>query len=150
MNTTVRRRPVRRSFDPFWTNVFDDLFNTTLGDVVRGSDRKTVPATNIYEQDDQFVIELAVPGIPKDQITISVEEDVLTISAKKAESSDEAAKPNYRLREFDYSAFSKTYRLSEVVDTEKIDARAENGILTIVLSKKEEAKPLPAKTVEIK
>lgn len=122
---------------PYWSDLFNDLFEN----VVTTPDlrRSTVPNVNIIENDDNFRLELAAPGLKKEDFKISLDNEMLTISTeKKSENTEKNEK--YTRKEFSYSSFLRSFTLPEVVDAEKIKANYENGIMTLELPKKEEAK----------
>ncbi len=141
---TVSNKPV---------NVFDNFFNDFLRDdfpvSFRNGALQKSPAVNIAEMDDSYRIEVAAPGLDKGDFEVKVDQDLLTISAKK-ETKSEGNDEKYTRREFSYFEFTRNFHLPETVDAEGITANYENGILHITLAKKEEAKPAPVKTVEIK
>jgi len=97
------------------------------------------PAANIIENDKDFSIELAVPGMKKDDFKVNLENDILTISVEKEEMNEKEDK-NFTRREFRFDSFSRSFSLPEVVDQEKIKADYKNGVLSLVLPKSEEAK----------
>ena len=99
----------------------------------------TVPAVNITENSDRFVLEMAAPGLKKSDFHINVEKDVLTISSEQKEEKEEKD-DNYARKEFYYNSFSRSFNLPETIDVENIKADYKNGILNLVLPKKEEAK----------
>jgi len=100
------------------------------------------PATNISEDKDAFHLEMAVPGFSKEDFKINLEKDVLTISSEmeQAEKKDENTEMNYRMREFGHRNFCRSFKLSEEINKEEIRAEYVNGILKIMLPKKEEVK----------
>lgn len=108
----------------------------------------TSPAVNILESADGFELQLTAPGFEKSAFKIQVENGLLTISAEKSASSEPVADEKWHRREFRTASFSRSFRLPESVDSEKMEARFEQGILTVSLVKKEEAKPV-IKTVEV-
>lgn len=110
---------------------------------------KNRPAVNILETNDNFQIELAAPGIRKEDIKIDVDKDVLKISATKTTEKKEGEEKKYTLREFNFSTFERTFTLPETIDNQAINAKFENGILVLTLAKKEEAKPVPPRTIAI-
>jgi HSP20 family protein len=122
-------------FNPGFSSLFDslektnNLFNDSHGDV---------PSVNIQDNEKDFVIEVAAPGVKKDEFNIKVENNVLSISREVKENKEEK-KDNYTRREFVYSSFNRTFTLPKVVDVDKIDADYNQGILSITLPKKEEA-----------
>lgn len=139
-------------------NSFDQLFNEFFGKPVTTSAQKCAPKTtnktnvkrpaiNILETDDNFKIELAAPGFSKKDFTLNVENDLLTISGKREIENKEGEK--YTRREFNFSELKRSFQLPETVNQEDIKATFKNGVLAVVLAKKEEAKPIPAKTIEV-
>ena len=124
------------ALNPLFTDVFDSILNDKY---FGGSSVSKSPAVNIAETENQFHIELAAPGLKKEDFKISLEKNLLSVSAeKKAENVDETKK--YSKREYSYSAFSRTFTLPETVDHANIVAEYTDGILNITVAKKEEAK----------
>ncbi len=118
--------------NPFLNDVFDTILH---GDklVTR------VPAVNIAETENEFHIELAVPGLKKEDFKISLEKNILSVSAeKKAENVEEGTK--ITKREFNYTSFVRSFTLPESVDHSKIDAEYTDGILKLNVAKREDAK----------
>ncbi len=95
-----------------------------------------IPAANVIEKDNLFEIELAAPGLKKNDFKISVENGVLTIMAEKEEEK-EVKENNFTRREFSYENFTRSFNLPENVNEEKVDAHYENGILQLKIAKKE-------------
>jgi HSP20 family protein len=120
---------------PTFTDLIENLERNFLGRV----DEYTgdVPAVNIKEENDKFVLEMAAPGMKKDDFQINLDNYQLTISSEKKEEKKEK-EDNYTRREFLYSSFSRSFTLPKSIDIEKIKADYKNGILNIVLPKKEE------------
>ncbi len=87
--------------------------------------------TNIRKFNDHYLIDMAVPGRSKAEFSISLEDDIITISYEKKETEHDANAPKYLHREFDNSSFSRNFRLPEIVDKESISARYEDGILSV-------------------
>ncbi|QXV64231.1 Hsp20/alpha crystallin family protein [Mucilaginibacter sp. 21P] len=121
-------------------NNFSDAFETLFNDSFIADRLVTrVPAVNIAENDSEFHIELAVPGLKKEDFKISLDKNVLSISAeKKSETTDEAKK--YSKREYSYSSFVRSFTLPETVDYSKIEADYTDGILKLTVAKREDAK----------
>ncbi|MGD9928524.1 MAG: Hsp20/alpha crystallin family protein [Mangrovibacterium sp.] len=123
-------------------NAVDRLLNDLFAQEYR-SDRYAKkelswqPATNLFEDEKSVQIELLVPGFEKEQVTISVEKDLLVIKGEVAEQEGQTAK--YARVEFKPQNFEKKFKLSEKLDDDKIEAAFKNGILKVVVSKKEEA-----------
>jgi HSP20 family protein len=109
---------------------------------------KGIPAVNTKETDSGFEIELAAPGMSKEDFNVSLENGVLTISSEKNTSTNEE-NDGYVLREFGYSSFSRSFTLPENVSEEDIKAKYENGILRLELPKIEKAKKKSPKLIEI-
>lgn len=109
----------------------------------------TVPAVNVKETENEYMIEVAAPGMNKNDFHVHLDNNELTISSeKKVEKNDE--KENYKRREFSYQSFQRTFTLPEnLVNSEKIAAKYNDGILSLVVPKKEEAKPKPAREIKI-
>ena len=131
--------------------LFPSLFNDLMGsDWFGGTERwnTAAPAVNIKDTEKSFELELAVPGVKKDDFTIEVDHDVLTISSEVTRENEESQE-QYTRREFSYAAFKRAFTLPETVDSTKIDARYENGILTLTLPKKQEALPNPKRVIAI-
>jgi HSP20 family protein len=116
-------------FQNFFDNDFVDLFNR------KGLD----PAANILEHPDSFELDLAAPGLKKDDFKIHLENNILTISSEVQDEKEEEAK-NYTRKEFHYSSFSRSFTLPRIVELDKIKADYENGILKVMLPKKDEAR----------
>ncbi|HEY0897944.1 MAG TPA: Hsp20/alpha crystallin family protein [Sphingobacteriaceae bacterium] len=130
---------------PWVNDVFDTFFNDSFV-----SDRMVsrVPAVNIAETEGNYQIELAAPGLKKEDFKINVDKNTLSISVeKKTEAVQENKK--FNRREFSYSSFVRTFSLPDTIDYSGIDARYTDGILTIELAKKEEAK-IQTREIEVK
>ncbi|MFO8053699.1 MAG: Hsp20/alpha crystallin family protein [Bacteroidales bacterium] len=138
---------------PSMPGLFERFFNDDLMDFnlsnFAGSD-SNIPAVNVKENDNEYQIEVAAPGLKKDDFRISVENDRLTISSEKEDEKKEKDDENFTRREFRYQSFQRSFHLPEnMVDTEKIKANYNNGILSIKVPKREEAKPKPAREIKI-
>lgn len=135
---------------PSWSNWIDDIFNRDLPSVFTSNFNTgiSLPKVNIMETADAFIVEMAVPGLKKSDFHLNLENQVLSISTELKEE-NEHEEENYTRREFGYSSFRRTYTLPESINEDKIDARYKDGILSIHLPKKEEAKQKPARTIKI-
>ncbi|QLE02296.1 Hsp20/alpha crystallin family protein [Galbibacter sp. BG1] len=111
----------------------------------------SVPAVNIKEADHEFSLELAAPGMKKDDFNVEVDKNILTISAEVKKENEEKEDGNgvYSRREFSYNSFKRVFTLPESVDSDKINASYEDGVLILALPKKEEALPKPKRLIEI-
>lgn len=138
----IRKQP------PFFPSLIDDFINTDWNLKVP-SFSSTVPAVNIKELDSQFEIELAVPGMNKDDFEIEVEDGVLSISSTQEEEQVNE-KGKFTRREFSYSSFRRSFTLPDSVDSTKIDATYKEGVLLVLLPKHKEAQPQPKKLIKIR
>ena len=133
-----------RSFD----NFFDSFFNNNLTDIIGSDNNVSQPSVNVIETDDEYRIEVAAPGLGKEDFDVNIDDNSLTISAEVKNEETETT-DKYTRREFNYSAFKRSFNLPDKVDAEQITAGYENGVLTLNLPKREEAKPQPARKIEI-
>lgn len=108
----------------------------------------SLPAVNILKQENGFELQIAIPGLNKDQIELQLDENVLTISSKKNEENIES-QGNYTRREFNFSSFKRSFTLPDTLDQEQIKATHENGILTIQLPYKPAEEPKTKKIIAI-
>ena len=107
-----------------------------------------VPEANIIENHKDYKIELAAPGLKREDFKVEVQDGVLSISSEKKEEKKEDGK-NYRRREFSYNSFCRSFTLPENLVTDKIDAKYENGVLRLSLPKKEVTISKPAKQIKV-
>jgi HSP20 family protein len=137
---------IPRSF--FGRDLIQDLFDDDMG-INYGSIGTSLPAVNISETDNELVIEVAAPGMRKQDLKLEINDNQLRISYGR-ESKNENNEGNHWRREFNFDSFERTFSLPAIVESEKISAGYTDGILKISIPKKEEAKKKPAKTIEIK
>ncbi len=140
------------SFSRFWDDY--DLFNRNLtnwGPSNYSDVDTTLPAVNIKETKDSYEVEMAAPGMKKEDFKIELDRNILTISSEKTEEHEENGEDEkYSRKEFSYQSFQRSFNLpKEVVDEEKIKAEYKNGVLHLVIPKKEEAKQKPPRKIEI-
>ena len=134
---------------PSTSNWLDDIFNRDLPSVFTSNfNTGVLPKVNIKETADNYVVEMAVPGLKKSDFKLDLDHHLLSISTEKKETHEEQQE-NYTRKEFGYSAFKRTFTLPETVDDDKISANYQDGILNILLPKKEEAKQKPARQIKI-
>ncbi len=133
----------------FWDNLFTrDLMD--WGSSNFSSTNTTLPALNVKETDDAFEIEVAAPGMNKNDFKVNLENNLLTITSEKKEEKEEEEKGRFTRREFSYQSFQRSFTVPEtVVEGDKITAKYCEGILCITLPKKEEVKPKPAREISI-
>ena len=132
---------------PTFRNWMDD-FMGTVDNSINNWNKGNVPAVNIAENDDNFQIEFAAPGLTKVDFKINLDNDILTVKSEK-EGEGEESKTNYTRKEFNFSSFQRTFTLPDSADGEKIKAEYKDGILSIEIPKKEEAKAKPIRDIEI-
>jgi HSP20 family protein len=122
----------------------DNFFNNNwLNFWITGS---TAPAVNIVETEDDFQLEVAAPGMRRKDFHVTLDNDMLTISSEKK---DEAQDEAYSHREFSYASFERKFYLPNTVEADQIKAKYQDGILRLVIPKKEEAKRKPARQIAI-
>ncbi len=124
------------NFIPGFTNLIDEVFGSETMDTVKRNLMSQVPLANINESDVSHTIELAVPGLKKEDIKIELKENRLTISADVKKEANKENTKNVR-KEFSYHSFKRSFNLPKLVDIEKIEAKNENGLLTVIIPKKE-------------
>ncbi|MDF2515331.1 MAG: heat-shock protein [Sphingobacterium sp.] len=134
-------------FSPMFDNFNRELLNWDNRNY--SSTSTTVPAVNIKENGDTFEVEVAAPGMAKEDFKVSLDGNLLTISSAKEEKNEEQT-DNYTRREFSYQSFQRSFELQkDVVDQDNIQARYENGMLRLTIPKKEEAKQKEPRLIEI-
>ena len=121
-----------------------DLFNDFFG----WNRELTLPSVNIAESNNGYLIEVAAPGLSKEDFKIDVEDHVLTISSKKEEKKEDKG-DSYIRREFNYSTFSRSFTLPEWVNEDKISASEKNGVLSIEIPRKDESKSRAPRSIRI-
>lgn len=130
-----RNRELFPNIPSFFENAgWDDDFLSTVWN------NRKMPAVNISENKDNFLVEVAAPGMEKKDFHVSVEDGMLTISAEKEEKKTEKKK-NYRRQEYSFESFERCFRLPENVKTEEVEAKYDNGVLKINLKKAEVVEP---------
>ncbi|WP_199121318.1 Hsp20/alpha crystallin family protein [Pedobacter sp. ASV28] len=135
----------RNSLMPGFNDVFDSIFNDTFF-----ADRMVtrVPAANISESADHFHVELAAPGLKKEDFKLNLERNVLSIAVEQRKE-DKQEERNYAKREYSYSSFVRSFTLPESADENGIQATYNDGVLAINIPKREEAKTV-SRQIEIK
>jgi HSP20 family protein len=135
------------------TTLFDDLLSRDLlnwGLNNNSDTNTTIPAVNIRERKDSFDVELAAPGMRKEDFKVELDGNQLTISSERRTEEESTDENRYTKREFSYQSFQRTFQLpKEVVDADKIEARYKDGLLHLVIPKKEEAKQKPPRMIQI-
>ena len=132
-------------FDDFFNR---DIFNWGLSNF--SNTNTTIPGVNIKETADNFEVEVAAPGMSKKDFKIELDGNALTISSEKTNRQEDKEDEKYTRKEFSYQSFYRTFTLpKEVVDVDKIEAKYDNGLLHLLIPKKEEAKQKPPKLIQI-
>lgn len=136
MSLIVRRNNSNNFMKPFpsvFSEMFDNHNNHFEGNYIP---QNAIPAVNVKENKKDFKIELAAPGMKKNDFNVDVNNGVLTISSEKEENS-EVDEENYTRKEFSFSSFKRAFTLPENINNENIEAKYEDGVLEVTLKKKE-------------
>ena len=147
MNLIKFNRPTpAKSF----SNIFDEILTKGFPEILNQEFNFNSPSTNIIENDNGYTIELAIPGVNKDDIDIRVDKDQLIVESKtsseKTEGDEDA---NFRRREFNFSSFRRSFYMNDKLDVNKINAKYENGVLVLNIEKREEAKVKEPKKIVV-
>ncbi|MDF3079355.1 MAG: Hsp20/alpha crystallin family protein [Sphingobacteriaceae bacterium] len=126
----------RNGLSPLFSDVFESVFNDSFV-----SDRlvSKIPAVNIAESEDEYHIELAAPGLKKEDFKVNLDKNVISISVERSSENTEDAK-KYNRREYSYTSFVRSFTLPEAADQNNISAEYTDGVLKINVGKREEAK----------
>jgi HSP20 family protein len=139
------------TFDRF----FDEAFRGQFPDLYKGFgiepfSKAAYPKVNVLSFDDKVEIEAEIAGFQKEDISIQIEDDVLSIVGKTTQQAEQTDKSVYLLRELKRSSFSRSFRLTDQLDSDKVDAAFNNGLLYITIPRKVQTQENKAKTVVIK
>ena len=138
---------VRKNNSPFFPALFDEwLSNEWLP--YSNLPTKQLPAVNIQETDTSFLLELAAPGVKKEDLQVEVEKDILSISSQSDTAAEEDAQ--YTRKEYGYRSFLRSFTIPESVDSKKIEAQYREGILEVKLPKKKEMLQEAKKSIRIR
>jgi len=150
MKTLVRQNA---TLFPSLPSLIEDFFNRDWADstLANRNYSATLPAVNVRETNDDFIIDVAAPGMKRDEFKVELDNNVLTISSQREEKHEQQEEyRSYTRMEFNYQSFQRSFTLPEnKVEGEKISARYVDGILHITVPKKEEAKVKPIKQIAI-
>ena len=139
----VKHKPFR-TFPSLMDNLFNEWPEANFSNTNR-----SIPAVNIKEDDNEFIVKLAVPGMEKKDFNINLENDVLTISSEKVNEEEETV-DNYTRREYNYQSFTRSFNVpKDMVNGDKIAAQYKSGELIISLPKREEVKAKPPRLIEV-
>lgn len=145
MNHLVRlngpRTHRRKMYTSGIDHIINDLFRNVNTDIAPSKESlRSYPKANVIEHEQEFLIEMAIPGISKKAVQVKLEQNVLIVFAE-APSSEENNSPKYYTKGFDYSTFERKFKLPKEVDLENINATHKNGVLTIRLQKRSDLGP---------
>jgi len=135
----VARRPWTGTLRPDLTNLFDDFFGRPLS-----TWSAWTPAADLYETPESFVLEMELPGFDLEDIELTMEKGVLTVTGKLEEKEEDRT---YHLQERSVERFTRSYALPRSIEIDKVDASFSNGVLKVMLPKAAEAKP---RRIEVK
>ncbi len=136
--------PVRKNQN-WLPDIFNDFFDNDW--MVRTN--ATAPAINVLENENSYEIEVAAPGMKKEDFKVHIDENgnLAIEMEKKVDEKEEKKNGHYLRREFSYSKFQQTMVLPDDVEREKISAKVENGVLNVIIPKIEKTKPEDSKRV---
>ena len=136
---------------PTFPSWIDEVINKNFGTefMPNFNTGLTSPAVNVLDTANNYLVEMAVPGLKKSDFNISLDNQLLSISAELKSEYEDVDNENYTRREFGYSSFKRTFTLPESVETDKISAKYDDGILKVTLPKREEEKKKPLKNIEV-
>jgi HSP20 family protein len=142
----------RENYWPSLPSFFNDFMNRDWYDWSNQNfslTNTTIPSVNIKETENEFEVEMAAPGMVKDDFRIELNNNVLTISSERQSENQSTERKNITRREFSYQSFSRSFSLPAFVEADQISAKYENGILRVNIPKKEEARPKPMKQIKV-
>lgn len=147
MNNIMKRNS---DYMPGFINLFDDVFGRNWNDFFFGNRNaaSTLPSVNIADNDKNYELEVAAPGYSKENFKISVENGIISIKAEN-KSEKEEEKKNYARREHFYTSFERRFTLPDNAVEEKIEASYKDGVLSVIIPKKEAEPVLPAHEIKI-
>ena len=136
-----------KTYNSPFNQVLDQFLNQNLSDVFGVDMMRNRPSVNIREEKDEHILELAVPGVKKEDIDISIEQERIIVQTKngqetEGQETEESIKSDkkYNRKEFNYTNFKRSFQLPKGADVQKISAKYEAGVLVVTIAKKEEAK----------
>ncbi|MEN0046381.1 MAG: Hsp20/alpha crystallin family protein [Bacteroidota bacterium] len=139
-------RKYKHPIDAF-DRLFDNIFDNKFSEIITKGNFLSQPNVNIKETEDAFKLELAAPGLKREDFKVDVQNDHLTIKVERKQEQKEQAE-DYKRREFNYTSFQRSFHLDKTIKAEDISASYTDGILNVNLPKREEAKKV-LRTIEI-
>jgi HSP20 family protein len=150
MNLTLRPTASLSRFLSDWpTALIDRDFFDVESDLSPARLGINVPSVNIMETPEEYILELAAPGLERKDFNIEVDNDTLTISAEKEERKEKKESNGYSRKEYSFDSFSRSFSLPNDVKDSSIDARYDNGILKVTVPKSKEGTPNPVKKISV-
>jgi len=137
--------PLPTFFDRFFENDLFDWSNRNYS-----LTNTTLPSVNIKENQDAFEVDVAAPGLSKNDFKLELNNNLLTISSERKVENETKEGEQFTKHEFSYQSFTRSFTMPDFADNENITATYDNGILHVAIPKKEEARPRPARMIEIK
>jgi HSP20 family protein len=132
-----------------WPGLVDEFFNGEWFPTFFDQDmHQSIPAVNIAENKDAYRIEVAAPGLNKEDFRINLENNVLTISSEKEEKKEDKEE-RFMRKEFSYYTFKRSFTLPSTINSENIQASHQDGVLQVIVPKREEAKEKPAREIKV-
>jgi HSP20 family protein len=149
MTITKRNGSLLNNFPTLFNEFFNREF-LNWGESNFSNTGTTIPAVNIRETKDEFLVEMAAPGMKKDDFKVELDGTLLTISSEKSSEQSDEKSGEYSRREFSYEAFQRSFTLpKDVVDADRLKASYQDGVLRLQIPKKEEAKQKPPRMIQI-
>ncbi|MDO9511895.1 MAG: Hsp20/alpha crystallin family protein [Bacteroidales bacterium] len=131
-------------------DLFDEFFGKGFdNNLYQPKTQSSIPAVNILENDNSFILEVAAPGLKKEDFRIDVEHDKLIVSSEKEQDESREDEGKYRRKEYYYASFRRVFTLPDTVNHDSIEAKHQDGILLITIPKREESKIKPPRTIQI-
>jgi HSP20 family protein len=132
---------VRDRFGRLFEDAFNDMLRPLATDPEAISSRSWIPRVDIRETADGLTLQMDLPGLGKDDVNITVENNVLTIAGERKLAADDKANEGYHRLERPYGAFNRSFTLAPTVRTDTVEATFQDGVLSVHLPKQEESKP---------
>lgn len=140
---------VKRNQTAQLPNLLDDFLKADWFGGTSNSFAMNTPAVNVIEREDSFSVQVAAPGMKKEDFNIELDNDMLSISAEQKIENDQEEEGKYTRREFSFSTFKRNFNLPDTINTAEIKAEYLDGVLHVELPKREEAKTQPKRLIEI-
>lgn len=157
MNLQKENRPAKRQNNGDWFEhgfalpaVFDDFITRDLSLPSFSTTGVSTPAVNIIETNDDFRLEMVAPGMKKENFKVEIENGMLTVSYEHTDNREgERRNWKYTRHEYNYHSFSRTFSLPDTVEAERTEANYKDGILNLVIPKRDDARTLPPRKIVV-